>query len=201
MKKRELEIILSKIPPHPFPKPRLEQYQTPSTIAASLLYNALALGDVAGKRVLDLGCGTGILAIGAKLCGAAQATGVDVDETAVGAARGAAAASGVDVEFEVAAVQDVDGVYDTVIQNPPFGAQNRHADRPFLEKAFSLAPVVYSFHLKSTEEFVVSFASDFGFDFTHRWDHDFELKHQFHFHEKRVERVKVVLFRFVRQDA
>ncbi len=46
---------------------------------------------------------------------------------------------------------------DTVIQNPPFGAQKAHrkdADRKFVEKALQVAPVVYSFHLAKTEEFL-----------------------------------------------
>jgi len=38
--------------------------------------------DVSGKRVLDMGCGTGILAILACMKGAASITGVDIDEWA-----------------------------------------------------------------------------------------------------------------------
>jgi ribosomal protein L11 methyltransferase len=38
--------------------------------------------DVSGKRVLDMGCGTGILAILACMNGAASITGVDIDEWA-----------------------------------------------------------------------------------------------------------------------
>ncbi|MBI4393385.1 MAG: methyltransferase [Euryarchaeota archaeon] len=200
MKKRELEIVLSRVPPHPKPNPRLEQYQTPSPVAAALLYNALALGDLAGKRVIDLGCGTGILAIGASLCGAATVRGIDADEGSIEVARECAKRLSADVVFDVSKVGDVTGSYDTVIQNPPFGAQNRHADRPFLEKAIAIAPVVYSFHLKTTEAFVESYAADLAADFTHKWDYDFALRHQFVFHEKAVEHVKVVLFRFQRRD-
>ena len=38
--------------------------------------------DVSGKRVLDMGCGTGILAILACMKGAASITGIDIDEWA-----------------------------------------------------------------------------------------------------------------------
>ena len=41
------------------------------------------LPDFAGKRVLDLGCGSGILAIAALCLGAGQAGGVDIDPKAV----------------------------------------------------------------------------------------------------------------------
>ena len=41
------------------------------------------LPDFAGKRVLDLGCGSGILSLCALLLGAKSATGVDIDALAV----------------------------------------------------------------------------------------------------------------------
>ena len=148
--------------------------------------------------ILDLGCGTGILAIGANLLGADFVSGIDCDAEAIRQAKDAAAAAGVEVTFEAADVSKVDGSFDTVVQNPPFGAQNRHADRPFLELAITLAPVVYTFHLTKTVDFVKAYAAELGADFTHTWEHDFQIRHQFHFHEKEVERVKVTLFRFVR---
>ena len=48
-----------------------------------------------GQRVLDLGCGSGILAIAALLLGAAQATAFDIDPAAVAATIENAAANGV----------------------------------------------------------------------------------------------------------
>jgi len=53
---------------------------------------------VAGKRVLDLGAGSGLVAIAAALAGAAEVKAVDVDPYAVAAARLNAAANGVAVE-------------------------------------------------------------------------------------------------------
>ena len=44
---------------------------------------------------------------------------------------------------------DIDAItdkFDTVLQNPPFGVQKRHADRRFLEKALELGNAVYSLH-------------------------------------------------------
>ena len=40
-------------------------------------------GDIEGKVVCDLGSGTGVLAIGASLLGAASVKGVEIDEKAV----------------------------------------------------------------------------------------------------------------------
>ena len=61
-KKKHLEMILENVPGHPNPKVGLEQYSTPATIAADLVWNAYGLGDIDKMSVLDLGCGTGIFA-------------------------------------------------------------------------------------------------------------------------------------------
>ncbi len=53
---------------------------------------------VAGKRVLDLGAGSGLVAIAAMLAGAKQVTAADADPYAVTATRLNAAANGVAVE-------------------------------------------------------------------------------------------------------
>jgi ribosomal protein L11 methyltransferase len=47
--------------------------------------------------VLDYGCGSGILAIGAALCGAARVVAVDIDPSAVGASQANAQANGVQI--------------------------------------------------------------------------------------------------------
>jgi Predicted RNA methylase len=87
MKLKQLEIQLEKIEGFSRPSPRWEQYQTPATLAARLLFHAYSRGDISGKRVCDLGCGTGILAIGASVLGAAQVTGYDIDDDALNTAR------------------------------------------------------------------------------------------------------------------
>ena len=68
-----------------------------------------------GPRVLDYGCGSGILAIGAALHGATQVDAVDIDEAAVGATRDNAAANG--VQLNAGLPQLAQGVYDTVLAN------------------------------------------------------------------------------------
>ena len=64
MKQRQLEILLQQIPKTPTPIPHLEQYMTPATIAADVIFTAYNWGDIQDKFVVDLGCGTGIFAIG-----------------------------------------------------------------------------------------------------------------------------------------
>ena len=86
-KKKHLEMILERIPKHPNPKVGLEQYSTPATIAADLIWNAYGLGDINDMNILDLGCGTGIFAIASSLMGASYSLGVDIDEESVDLAK------------------------------------------------------------------------------------------------------------------
>jgi putative methylase len=196
---RDLERILSKVPPHPKPKLHLEQYATPADLAAPLLHEALALGDITGRRVADLGCGTGVLAIGASLLGAAETVGVDVDPEALAVARRAAQGLGAGVAWVEADVAAWRGAADTIVMNPPFGAQQRGADRVFLNAAFRAAPVVYTLHNAATRAFVESYAEAAGFHPTHAWALRFALRHQYRHHEKAVHEVDVVALRLSRK--
>ena len=81
--KKDLEIILSTIKGFEEPKPELEQYITPSDIAAELLWTANMDGNIVGKIVFELGCGTGIFSFGAALLGAKTVIGYDTDEKAL----------------------------------------------------------------------------------------------------------------------
>ena len=56
---------------------------------------------VAGRRVLDMGCGTGILGILAKMRGAAYVEGIDIDQWAYDNAIENAVANGVEVNFRL----------------------------------------------------------------------------------------------------
>lgn len=73
--------------------------------------------DLAGARVLDLGTGSGILAIGAGLAGAGEVIGVDVDPAAIAVAGGNVAANGVAVALDVGSLVDVAGTFDLVLAN------------------------------------------------------------------------------------
>ncbi len=149
VRKRNLEIALSKVGPHPTPKAYLEQYTIPANVAAEMLYIAAYVnGDIIGKNVVDLGCGTGRLAIGAALLGAKEVVGVDIDKTAVRLARENAIKLGVKdkTQWLIADIDALHGVFDTVLQNPPFGVQKRKADRKFLQKSLEMAHRIYSLH-------------------------------------------------------
>jgi putative methylase len=149
VRKLELELLLSQIAPHPSPKPSLEQYTIPADVAATMLYiAAYSYGDIVGKTVLDLGCGTGRLALGAAFLGAKQVVGIDIDKDAVKVAFENSVRTDLKekVQWLTGDIGAVHGNFDTVLQNPPFGVQRRGADRRFLEKALESGKVVYSLH-------------------------------------------------------
>ena len=75
----------------------------------------IARHDLRGQRVLDYGCGSGILAIGAALHGAAHVEGVDIDEAAVTATRLNAEANHVRVHAGLPELAQ--GQYHTVLAN------------------------------------------------------------------------------------
>ncbi len=69
----------------------------------------------AGRRVLDYGCGSGILAIGAAKFGAQEIDAVDIDPAAVESTRLNAEANG--VRLRAALPDAAQGRYDTVLAN------------------------------------------------------------------------------------
>jgi putative methylase len=149
IRKLDLERFLSSVATQPNPQAHLEQYTVSEQLAANMLYiAAYANDDVAGKSVLDLGCGTGRLALGAAFLGAESVVGVDIDRSAVETAhmnsRNAHLSNA--VQWVLGSIDAVAGSFDTVVQNPPFGVQTREADRSFLIKALEVGKSIYSLH-------------------------------------------------------
>ena len=230
-KKKHLEMILERIPKHPNPKVGLEQYSTPATIAADLIWNAYGLGDINDMNILDLGCGTGIFAIASSLMGASYSLGVDIDEESVDLAKITKNdifqeydIDNANANFIVGDINSFNSIsdllnesshekmdnnamslnrFDTLIQNPPFGSQEkgkRHADRRFMEFAVSSADVIYSFHMKNTEEFVIDFYRELGAEVTHKLVYKFPIPKIYDFHKDESRDVKVVVLRIENFD-
>ena len=72
MKLRQLEALLDTVDAFAAPKVALEQYPTSPHLAARMVWTAHGYGDIEGRVVVDLGCGGGVLALGAVLCGASH---------------------------------------------------------------------------------------------------------------------------------
>ncbi len=186
MTRRELARALADLSEFSDPDPDREQYPTPADLAAQLVHLADLRGDL-DRRVVDLGTGTGILAIGAALRGA-QVVGLDFDASALAIARANAREAGVagQVEWVRGTATDAGLCAEgtTVVMNPPFGAQRASVgDRPFLETAARIAGVSYSIHNEGSRAFVEAFADDHGGRVAEGFRADLELDRRFEFQE------------------
>ncbi len=206
-RKKHLEMYLELVPDYISPSIGLEQYKTPAPIAANILWDAYNLSDIKDRRVMDLGCGTGIFAIGSAILGAKKVFGVDIDEGALKIGKRAAEKMGVadkirfiksdirdDKEFSRLSQLEI----DTLIQNPPFGSQRRSrrgADRIFIKRSISISPVVYSFHMAGSEDFVKKYFRGYGGRITHRAYYRFPIPRIYEFHEKEILFVDVIVLR------
>lgn len=77
----------------------------------------LSLLDLAGRRVLDVGCGSGVLAIAAAKRGAAPVVAVDTDPLAVRATEENARGNRVGVTVSLGSAASVGGAFDVVLAN------------------------------------------------------------------------------------
>ena len=200
VRKRDLERVLSKIEAHPLPKVYLEQYTTPSSVAAETLYlAAYVYDDIMGKTVVDLGCGTGRLSIGAALLEAKEVFGVDLDKASVRLAQRNAKTLAVteNAHWIVADIDCIKGTFDTILQNPPFGVQRRGADRRFIIKSLELSSTIYSFHKSghSNRIFIKRFIEVHGGKITNIFPMTMEIPRIFKFHTKKKQSIQVDLYR------
>jgi len=197
MKKKQLELLLQKIPPPINPKPHLEQYMTPATIASDIIYLAHQFNDITDRTVLDLGCGTGIFAFGAAIVGAKKIIGIDIDKDVISIAKKHATENKYHIDFFVQNIENVNITCNTVIMNPPFGAQkaNKKADRKFIEKAAELSDVFYSLHLSETIPFIKKLLSALNAEITFHKEYSFPIKWMHTFHKKEVKKYHVSLIR------
>lgn len=162
MRLKELESLMQDIAPFEEPKVELEQYPTGPHIAARMLYTvANSFDEFDGQTVIDLGCGTAMLSIGAAMLGAQHVLGVDLDDDALRIAQQNVGEyeEALPIDFLRCDVRQValQGRLkaDTVVMNPPFGTRRQGADMEFLRAAFQLSRnSVYSLHKSSTREFI-----------------------------------------------
>ncbi len=192
MKKKELELILSKIDGNIPKNSKLEQYFTPASLASEILYRAAGEGNITLKTVADLGTGNGIFAIGAYLLGAKKVYGIDIDPKMVSLSINNAKLMNADVEFLNVDVKDFSVKVDTVIMNPPFGSQKKNSDIPFLEKALEISKNFYILFNYKTSDFLKEFIDGRG-EIMWAEETEFRIPHTFEFHKKEVKSIKAII--------
>jgi len=206
MKKSQLEIILSKLKVFQKPQLELEQYPLDGKNASDILWTAFSLKDIEHKTIADLGCGTGILGIGALLLGAKKVYFIDKSEAAIKIAREnlhlAEKEMNLDLIrqalFLVGDVANFSTKVDVVMQNPPFGTKTEHLDKVFLEKAMEIAGKIYTLHKTSTISFIKKLADKNEFQLTNQVDFKFPLKQTMHFHRQKIKMIDVSMLRIER---
>ena len=174
------------------PKPELEQYSTPVDIVAEMIKLANTQGDLSGK-VVDLGCGTGRLAIGAALLGA-EVTGYEIDNDALELAKNYSKEHDLDIKWINLAIENINEKYETVLMNPPFGSQRPGADRAFLEKSLEIGKKIWSIHMAETKNFVKDFVEKNSGEIITAYEFDFPIKNSMPFHTKNVSNQKAILY-------
>ncbi|XP_042351232.1 rRNA N6-adenosine-methyltransferase METTL5 isoform X1 [Plectropomus leopardus] len=208
MKLKELESCLQQVDAFEEPKILLEQYPTSPHIAGEVTardhHTRSTFDDIEGKLVADLGCGCGVLSIGAVMLDAGLCVGFDIDNDALDIFRRNAE------EFEISNVDLVQcdlcsleaeayaKKFDTVIMNPPFGTKhNQGMDMKFLRAALTMAKTaVYSLHKTSTREHIQKKANDWGVKMEVIAELRYDLPASYKFHKKKSVDIQVDFLRF-----
>ncbi|GAB6982562.1 50S ribosomal protein L11 methyltransferase [Prevotella dentasini] len=115
LKKSELSLLPQKIWIEPRQAFGSGTHETTQMIVSTLLNM-----DIKGKRVLDCGCGTGILGIIAAQAGAKNVVGYDIDEWSVDNTRHNAVLNGVEIEVlegDKSVLSNISGLFDIVLAN------------------------------------------------------------------------------------
>eukprot|EP01061_Rhynchopus_euleeides_P009944 TRINITY_DN19275_c0_g1_i1.p3 TRINITY_DN19275_c0_g1~~TRINITY_DN19275_c0_g1_i1.p3 ORF type:complete len:227 (+),score=100.51 TRINITY_DN19275_c0_g1_i1:202-882(+) len=223
MKDWEVTAALQELKGFAKPKIELEQYLTPPELASHFVCAAeRTYGDIEGKVVLDLGCGTGMLSIGAALLGADAVVACDIDPDALALAQ----ENREDMELEdvidfvkldvtLRKRGEDDGTpllpqfrqkFDTVVLNPPFGAnkdrQQKGIDLLFLHTAVAMVKdggAVYSLHKSSTREHIQGVGEKWGMTAEPLGEYTWNLAKTYKHQKKNTKDISVDMWRFAKK--
>ena len=190
--KNNLAIELSRLKGFSSPKLMLEQYSLDSETASLILWTAYLNKDINNKTIADLGAGTGILAKGCLLLGAKKVYLVESDPAAIATAKQ-------NIKSKKAAflnhdIKAFNEQVDVVIQNPPFGTKHKHADKAFLEKAFSISKKIYSLHKSTSTGFIQALSRAHDFTLKQVIPLSIILKKTYFFHKKEKHQAQVSIY-------
>ncbi|VDO06620.1 unnamed protein product [Rodentolepis nana] len=173
--KKNLQMELQNLDSFSNPKQYLEQYPTSAHVASDILFDMQTRNDaIEGKVVGDLGCGAGMLSLGAHLLGASFVVGFDIDEDAISDFQtnlneNLPPQSAACINLVLADVTKLTPPrvkpFDTVIMNPPFGTtdKSKGIDSEFLKFGLNVSKKhVYSLHKTTTRDHIVKTVQGLG---------------------------------------
>ncbi|XP_045785356.1 rRNA N6-adenosine-methyltransferase METTL5 [Maniola jurtina] len=209
IKLKTLEGHLGTLTGFPDPRVELEQYETPAHIAAVALYTIQTqFASLENKLVLDAGCGTGMLSLGAALLGAGSVVALDIDDSALAGLQenledtGVTNIDAVQCDFLSSNVCRWDNYFDTVLMNPPFGTKNNAGiDMKFLKMGLDLtADSVYSLHKSSTRSHIQKKIKEWGAKGNVIAELRYNLPATYKFHRQQTRDIAVDLWRIHHPD-
>ena len=183
------------------PSLELEQYSTQGNLAARWIRLAKDMGDIPiGCTVADLGCGTGVLGLGALFCGASKAIMIDIDQSALDIVRDNAGSVALSENVEIIC-SDVAAATlehtDLILCNPPWGTQKMGADAPFFEAIRNAGVPAYVLHSSDAKHVAARFNS-WGWHVHEMFSEQFDLGSSSHTHHtRRRVRTQATLWRLL----
>ncbi|MFQ3308384.1 MAG: putative methylase [Candidatus Nanohaloarchaea archaeon] len=189
MRKSHLARKLSKVEDFENPKVKLEQYITPASLAADLLHTAYMQGDIEGKKVVDLGAGTGILSIGASLLNG-KVTSIEKDEEAIKSLKKNRETFGVEFSILNKDVESIELDSDTVVMNPPFSVHSELGMK-FWQKAVETGSKVYAVSPHGKRSVIKDFVEKSGFRVVATEGYTVSLPPTFGFHTEASQEIEV----------
>lgn len=189
MKKNHLARQLSEVEDFENPKVKLEQYLTPAHLAADLIYTAYMQGDIRNKKVVDLGSGTGMLAIGASLM-EGNVVAVEKDQDAYEELITNQKNFNLDFDVENKDIEDVEIEADTVVMNPPFSVHSELGMK-FWQKAVDTGSKVYAISPRGKRSAIKDFVEKSGFRVVATEGYTVSLPPTFGFHTEASQEIEV----------
>lgn len=211
IRKDELISLIGKTETFRNPKIDLEQYCIDASSAVDIVFFAgIEFDDIRNKILLDLGAGTGRLSITSAFLQAKAVISVDIDPQAIQILKYNIQNLNLShiVNPLVADMQHLElskGFLQTTpittLMNPPFGVQNRKADRIFLEKAFFLSDVIYSIHMagKNVYSFLERFSKKYGWTIDYTYPFLMTLENSYRFHTRKTKKIKTQVYRLIKK--
>uniref|UniRef100_A0A0N4Z984 Methyltransferase-like protein 5 n=1 Tax=Parastrongyloides trichosuri TaxID=131310 RepID=A0A0N4Z984_PARTI len=212
MKRKQFEWYLSSLSSFKNPKIELEQYCTSSELCTDIIMTIEDLIGFENKKVADLGCGPGILLLGAGAFEPSSCVGFDIDEDALKICRENIDEADLDVDIELIKCDLInegidkkyENAFDLILTNPPFGTKNNAGiDIKFIDigiKMLKNGGSLFSLHKSSTRNYIIKYGNNIkGIKCEGIAQLKWNLDKTYKFHKQKTKDIDVDLIRFLKE--